>query len=354
MERYFTDARKEISFTAYYGQHPQLSQASQYLDVTKTEQAAAIKEAFKSGFATAPGMPNFPFGGSAGNLGAFCGWQHLDLNALLPFPDNCVANMFTRLHRPGISWFSFDRQITSANAFAPVAQSIVAGTVFSQSANKPFVDYGFLTLQVPLVEIAGIYTVSNMALRSCAGVIDRLKETAMKQFMEREALQALSGTGAAPPTPQLLGLFNQPGITTHTFRGAPYNQVADQIPDAIAEAITSAVILGCQPDTLIIHPNDQLRVSTVKDTEGRPLYVNGCTKETFCLENVCATPYTTQGISLITNRSNIYLVDDGEIRMSMGYINDDFRQNVQRLRWERAVATAVSRPECIIRTSGLV
>ena len=358
LDRFFRNdgtGSRVATFKARYGDRAAATPADETMfDVSGN--SSAIKEAVKSGFTTSPNNPGFPFGGAVGNLGIMCGWVHLDINALIPFPENCVLDSFTNKTETGASFVTFDRQLAATNGFAPVAESIVAGLTAVQSANKPFIDFGFLTVQVPLVSIAGLYSISEEALKKCPQSVERIKQTADKQFHEREAIQMLQGTGAGGGSPQLLGLLNQPGIQSHVFRAAPYNQLTDNIPDAVIEAYTAAMLLGCRPDTLIIHPNDALKVKTQKDSQGRPLYFAMCktTGELFCIDNVCETPYTLQGTSIVTSKANVIVVDDGEIEFAVGYINDDFRQNLKRLRWERMLALLVARPECVVRTGGLV
>ena len=343
-----------VSFKARWGDRAVLTHEDEKMfDVASPDNAVAVKEAIKSGFTTSPNNPNFPFGGGTGNFGAFCGWVHLPLNCMMPFPENNVADAFTRHTETDASFVTFDRQLTTANGFAPVPETIASGLTLTRAANKPFVDYGFLTVVIPLVSIAGLYTISEQALRKCASTVARIRETAETQFGEREAIQMLQGTGGTADAPQLLGLLNQAGVQQHVFRGAPYNSATDNIPDAIAEAITSLLILGCRADTVIMNPTDVLKTQLIKDTQGRPIYTNASTGELYAVPNFFSTPYMTAQTSIVTAKSNIHDVDDGEVQFAMGWINDDFRQNLRRLRWERMKAVFVCRPECLVKTTGL-
>lgn len=318
-----------------------------------------VSAAVKSGFTTNPSNPNWPFGGAEGNLGLTCGWSYEPMSCGYPFPTPCTPDAMTRVTRPNATVILFDRQLRLTNRFAPVAESIInsATGAYTVAGKKPLVDYGFATLAIPMVAIAGIYTVSERAMKKCGSIMERIKETATKEFRERKAIQVLTGSGAAGATPQLRGLLNQPDFTIHTFQGAPYNQDTDQIPDAVVEAMTTLTIKGCKADTLIINPNDALKPKTAKDSQGRVLYIMPCasTGELFCVENVCEDPYLAAGTAFVGKfKQNVFLFDDGEIEFAMGYINDDFQHNIVRMRWEQELAVVVCQPECIVRINGIL
>lgn len=318
-----------------------------------------VRAAVKSGFTTNPNNPGWPFGGNEGNLGLLCGWQYEPLNCGLPFPDTCFVDSATRVTRPNAEVILFDRQLKFANRFAPVAESIInsATGAYTVAGKKPLVDYGWATLAIPLVTIAGIYTVSERALKKCSSIMERVKETATKEFRERVAIQALTGTGAGGATPQLRGLLNQPDMTVHTYRDTPFGASTDQIPDAVLQALTALTIKGCKADTLIINPADALKPKTAKDTQGRPVYLMPCqsTNELFCVPTVCEDPYLAAGTIFVGKfKNNVYIYDDGSIGFAMGYINDDFQHNIVRMRWEQALALLICRPECVVRTNSVV
>lgn len=357
--------QRAIKAKIFYGdgrEHVKTDDAKLYqrmLQADNLQTRQEVEAAVKSGFTTNPSNPNWPFGGAEGNLGLTCGWSYEPLNCGLPFPTPCTPDAMTRVTRPNASVILFDRQLRLANRFAPVAESIInsATGAYTVAGKKPLVDYGFATLSVPLVAIAGIYSVSERAMKKCGSIMERIKETATKEFRERVAIQVLTGTGAGGATPQLRGLLNQPDFTIHTFQGAPYNQDTDQIPDAVVEAMTTLTIKGCKADTLVINPNDALKPKTAKDSQGRPVYIMPCqsTGELFCVENVCEDPYLAAGTAFVGKfKNNIYLFDDGSIEFAMGYINDDFQHNIVRMRWEQELAVVVCQPECVVRINGIV
>ena len=315
-----------------------------------------IAASVKSGFTNSPGNPGYPYGGGIGNLGFFCGWAFEPLNCGLPFPDTCFMNTMTRKTLPNATHILFDRQVSFGNGFAPVKESIIDTTtgLYTVAGKKPFLDFGWATLDIPFETIAGVYPISERAMRKCSTIVDRIKETAGQLYLQKKAQQVMSGNGTSP---NLRGLMNQAGVVSHVFRGAPYNQATDQIPDAIAEAITALAIAGYRADTVIIHPNNALSARLAKDSQGRPIYTLGVcasTGELFCVDQVCEDPYLTQGTSFTGKfKKNVYLYDDGALRFDIGYINEYFQHNMIMMRWEQENALIVCDAAGIVKTTAL-
>lgn len=139
---------------------------------------------------------------------------------------------------------------TFTNAAAPVAEG----------SAKPESALVFEAVDEPTRKVAHWLPVTEELLEdaptSAAFIDGRLR----LGVLLAEDDQLLNGNGTPP---NLLGILNRSGLT------ATITQTTETVADAIAAQLAAvATASNLQPDGVVIHPTDWLKIATVKDTTG--------------------------------------------------------------------------------------
>ncbi len=329
-------------------------EARNYVDMNNGENRIAIKEraerggnVIKSGFTNNPGNTGFPFNdtNTLGWLGFMCGWEFVDRHCW-GFEDDPFWNGITHETVQNVKGVLFERQLTGPNTFAPVLE-----TYGAQLANKPFWDYGKVVIAAPRREIAGLFQASEAAFQNCPMAIADVT-AAGKYFLKQTAIaQLLKGNGTSP---NLNGFVNQAGIN-RVFRVTAPAQASDQMNNEVnnAIAVISLQQRGCKVDSVMVNPLNLAALRNKYGADGHPLFPN-CGDNVFCVDNVNATPNMDAGTMLVYDKSQFIVRDQGEIDVTIGYMNDDLRQNRRTIRFDYPVTSYVCDPLCVDKTTGIV
>lgn len=237
---------------------------------------------------------------------------------------------------PSIIWVE---ETTFTNAAGPVAEG----------AQKPESTLIYTQRNTPVEKIATILPVTDEQLEDYpqlrALVDDRL--TLMLKLTEE--VQLLTGTGV---TPQLQGFLTKAGV------GSIARAAGEDNPDPILRAITdvNAVTGFANASGIIIHPLNMLAIRLLRSTTGDYIWGHPATTGPLTLWGlpVIQTPAITLGTSL-TGDFQMYSHISRKlgIRIQLGFINTDFRDNISRVRAEERLSLEIYRAAAFCMSTNL-
>jgi len=212
----------------------------------------------------------------------------------------------------------------------------------AQGASKPESAVTFEQYNVPIQTVAHWIKVSNQLLADApaiASYIDTRLRDGLAQRIER---QLLLGDGT---TPNLSGLTDSGNFTAFTpVTGA-------NLADSINKAKYALWATGNVADTVIVNPADWAAMEIAKETGGAYLYGTPGTAAGMTpfgvqvvLSNHMATGYFL--IGNLMGATNIFQRQGTTVEM--GYINEDFTNNLVTIRAEERLGLAVDRPAAIL------
>lgn len=210
----------------------------------------------------------------------------------------------------------------------------------AQAAAKPESDLTFEQYNVPIQTIAHWIKVSNQLLADAPAVASYI-DTRLRHGLGQEVdRQLLLGTGTSP---QLSGLTDAGNFTAYTA-------VADDLlVDAINRAKYQLWAIGRAPDTVIVNPADWGAMERAREGAGTGMYLYGLPGV-----NAGVNPFGVQivmsnfmpaGSFLIGAMAGSTMVYDRQsVTVEMGYVGNDFTNNLVTIRAEERLALAVERP----------
>jgi HK97 family phage major capsid protein len=149
----------------------------------------------------------------------------------------------------------------------------------------------------------------------------------------------LTGDGVAP---NLLGFLEKPG-TGQITRGA-----GEDNPDAILRAITDVNSITGFADAsgVVLHPLNWMAIRLLRTTTGEYIWGHPSIQGPATLWGlpVVATPAMTANTGLVGDfQMYSHISRRLGIRIDVGFINEDFKNNIQRIRAEERLSLEIYR-----------
>lgn len=223
----------------------------------------------------------------------------------------------------------FYEETTFTNAAASVAEG---GT-------KPEAALGVTLRTQPIVKIAVTLPITDEQLQDVPQVRGYIDSRLTLMVQLAEETQLLDGTGVAP---QLQGFHTKPGIQTLARLAAEDN------PDAILRAITNVnnIVAFANATGVVLNPLQWLAIRLLRTTTGEYIWGHPALPGPATLWGlpVIATPAQTAGRALVGDfQMYSHISRRIGLRIDVGFINDDFIKDIQRIRLEERLSLEIYR-----------
>lgn len=257
--------------------------------------------------------------------------------------------------RPGIIPGSFApltvRQILRA---IPVTSNMVnslreaswtnSAAEVSQGAAKPESDVTFEQYNVPITTVAHWIKISNQLLADAPAVVAYIETRLRDGLEQRIEAQLINGNGTSP---NLSGFTDSGNYTAYT----PTSD--DLLVDAIRRAKYAMWATGNMPDTVIVNPADWSIMEGVREGTGTGAYLYGAPgfaagMNPFGLQVVLSNHVNTGKFIVARMSDSAVLYTRSGSVVEMGFVGNDFTNNLITLRAEQRLGLGVDRPAGIM------
>jgi HK97 family phage major capsid protein len=240
------------------------------------------------------------------------------------------------MHAPS---YEFIRHVSTTGAPAVVAEGAV----------KPDVQLVLDTLILQAVKLAATSGVTYETWIDYDRFLAYLTTELPREIVDKENNALIYGPGGAG---QIEGLFNVPGILTHTASGT---NNFDDLEEGIAALRVGPSLAVC--DLMAFHPSTWSAIRREKDNYGRYLVSPDPSKDevnsAWGVEVISSTALNPgDGLLLDTTKFGAGLVREG-MTIRTGQNNDDFSRNIVRYAFEERINLACERPTAVLKMSGL-
>lgn len=214
----------------------------------------------------------------------------------------------------------------------------------AEGAAKPESDATFEQYNVPITTVAHWIKISNQLLADAPAVVAYIETRLRDGLTQRIDAQLLNGNGTAP---NLSGLTDAGNFTAYT---AVAN---DLLVDAINRAKYQLWATGNAPDTVIVNPADWGAMERTREGAGTGMYLYGLPGAGAATNpfgvNIVMSNHMAQGSFLIgALRNSAVVYNRSGAVVEMGYVGNDFTNNLVTVRAEERLGLGVERPAAIL------
>lgn len=253
--------------------------------------------------------------------------------------------------RPGIIPGSFApltvRQILRA---IPVTSNMVnslreaswtnSAAEVSQGAAKPESDVTFEQYNVPITTVAHWIKISNQLLADAPAVVAYIESRLRDGLAQRIESQLINGNGTSP---NLSGLTDSGNYTAYT----PTSD--DLLVDAINRVKYTMWAAGNMPDTVIVNPADWGAMERTREGTGTGAYLYGMPgmqagMNPFGLQVVISNHLQAGKFIVARMSDSAVLYNRSGAVVEMGYVGNDFTNNLVTIRAEERLGLGCDRP----------
>jgi hypothetical protein len=209
----------------------------------------------------------------------------------------------------------------------------------AEGGTKPETSLGMTLQTQPVVKIAVMLPITDEQLQDVPQVRSYIDQRLTLMIKRAEEVELLGGSGVSP---HLMGFHNKSGIG-HTVR---INGEDNQ--DAILRAITDVNNITGYADAsaVILNPLQWLAIRLIRTTTGDYIWGHPALQGPATLWGlpVVSTNAQTDGRALVGD-FNMYAHISRRlgVRIDVGFINDDFQKDIQRIRLEERLSLEIYR-----------
>lgn len=214
----------------------------------------------------------------------------------------------------------------------------------SQGAAKPESDITFEQYNVPITTVAHWLKISNQLLQDAPAVTAYINTRLRDGLAQRIDAQLLNGNGTSP---NLSGLTDTGNFTAYT----PTSD--DLLVDAINRVKYTMWARGRAPDTVIVNPADWGAMERTREgAAGTGSYLYGMPgamagMNPFGLSIVLSNNMTQGSFLVAALASSAVLYERAGAVIEMGFVGDDFTNNLITVRAEERLGLGVDAPSGI-------
>jgi Phage capsid family len=228
-----------------------------------------------------------------------------------------------------------------------------SANVVNETVAKPEATLGLSSVAVTPRVVAVQVPVTRQTLQDVAASKDYVNSRLTTMVRMKAEQQVLTGTGAAGPPQQIRGYLSTVGIQTEAKAASPDTNLL-----AVARAINKVRTVGfTEPDAVIMHPTNFLTIQTsVTAGSGDFVYQSpaiGGPRSVWGVPLILTTGITlnTALVGSFAAHSRVYTV--GGLISEVGYVANDFIENLLRFLVEMRLDLAVFRPNAFCSVTAL-
>lgn len=218
----------------------------------------------------------------------------------------------------------------------------------TQGTAKPESSITFEQYNVNIETVAHWIKVSNQLLADAPAIAAYIDTRLRDGLAQRIDLQLLKGTGVAP---LLSGLMNAGNFTAFTPTAGA------NLVESINKAKYALWATGNMPDTVVVNPADWAAMELAREGAGTGAYLYGAPGtnaggQPFGVNVVMSNNMTAGSFLIGALRSSATIYQRQGAVVEMGFVDQDFTNNLVTIRCEERLGLAVDRPSGIM--SGLI
>ncbi len=236
---------------------------------------------------------------------------------------------------------------TTSDSVRYVRQTAItraAAVQATRGAAKAYLDVTFAAATVSTETIAVLSKVTEQDIDDAPRLVGIINGEMALDVRVKEEQQLLWGTGSGG---QITGLFTDTGV--EEFDRAA---VGDTVIDTIRKMRTDLRLRHVQPNFVLVDPIDWEAIELAKGTDDR--YVWGMITDVRGPRIWSLRVVESDAMTNTVDDERRILMGDGirgatiydrhDIRLAVGYVDDDFARNLRTLRAEERLALAIKRP----------
>lgn len=214
----------------------------------------------------------------------------------------------------------------------------------SQGSAKPESDITFEQYNVPITTVAHWIKVSNQLLADAPAIVSYIDSRLRDGLAQRIDAQLLNGDGTSP---NLSGITDSGNFTAYTATSS------DLLTDAIARAKYALWAKGYTPDAVIVNPADWATMELTREGAGSGMYLYGMPGvaagvNPFGVRVVMSSNMTQGEFAIGAFDMACALYNRQGAVVEMGFVGNDFTNNLVTIRAEERLGLGVEKPSAIL------
>lgn len=220
-------------------------------------------------------------------------------------------------------------------------------TGVSEAGTKPETARAYTERTVLVEVVACVLPVTEQQLADVPQIMGLINASMGTEIALSEENLIVNGTGTSP---QLQGFLTKTGVQTAAAGSSP-------LETALFNSFTQIRFTGfAEPSAVVINPIDWQTIVVHQMTTGAYIYgsPNDAVQHRMWGVPTVVTPVIAQGTALSGDfASYAYVARRMDLRIDVGWINDNFVKNIRTLRAESRLALVIRRPTAFATVTGI-